>query len=679
MLFRVLLPNGRTGLYRGSWEREGSPLGWRVLVPEGTTGVVAGVSEGTAGGEVSFPDEAPLLGSAQISVVEEVAGDYFLPRGRVLFGLLPSVFLWKRRKLIRPALRETSSLDPRSREIVEYVRRRRQVSPEGLRRKFGSGVVRLLLRKGFLIEESEWVIPRVEVRYYRLKVPLSSALRKVRSQRRRRLILFLSGREGVSEEELLEGGFRREELRDLLRRGILELTHEPPRPIPGKGVEVSEGRLRRGRTLLWGNLQAVLGALKELCARNLSEGRSTLLIAPELKDAERAVQVLRGEFGNRVHEIHSRVPPKRIFSSWFSLQREAGVLVGTYTAALCPLKNLSSVILLNESSPAVKVRSAGGVDLRRIAFLLSRKTGADLLFATPSPSVATYLLVRDGRMEEIDLRRPHPVRVIARKPSEILTSVLLEKLTRFRGKEILLLVPKQGYSYVFCPRCEDLVQCPVCGTFMTYSRRREEVYCTACGHRQENLRCADCEGDLEELGFGVEKVIAAVEEAVGPAESFSFSTYPDWGEEFDATVVVSADSLLSLPTYRAKEELFLYLNRAVLCAREETLVQTVLPEEEVFRLLAEGRERDFYLRELESREREKLPPFWKLALVKTSRRDLAGYVSKVISPHIRVSYSVRENCYHILLRFRERRTLRKIAQLRRRFGRDIIEVRVDPL
>jgi len=42
MLFRVLLPDGRTGLYRGVWEREGSPLGWRVLVPEGTTGVTSG-------------------------------------------------------------------------------------------------------------------------------------------------------------------------------------------------------------------------------------------------------------------------------------------------------------------------------------------------------------------------------------------------------------------------------------------------------------------------------------------------------------------------------------------------------------------------------------------------------------------------------------------------------------
>jgi len=54
-------------------------------------------------------------------------------------------------------------------------------------------------------------------------------------------------------------------------------------------------------------------------------------------------------------------------------------------------------------------------------------------------------------------------------------------------------------------------------------------------------------------------------------------------------------------------------------------------------------------------------------------------VGKVISPHFRVNYSVRENCYHILIRFRERGTLRKIARLRKRFGRDIIEVRVDPL
>jgi len=196
-------------------------------------------------------------------------------------------------------------------------------------------------------------------------------------------------------------------------------------------------------------------------------------------------------------------------------------------------------------------------------------------------------------MREVDLRKPHPVRVFSRKPSQILTPELLDRLSLLKGKKILLLVPKQGYSYVFCPRCEDLVQCATCGTFMTYSRRRDEVYCTACGYRQGDINCAGCGGDLEELGFGIEKVVAAVEESVGLAEDFSFSTYPDWGEEFDVTVVVSADSLLSLPTYRAREELFLYLCRAILCAKEETLVQTVLPEEKVFNLLREGREREF--------------------------------------------------------------------------------------
>jgi primosomal protein N' (replication factor Y) len=268
--------------------------------------------------------------------------------------------------------------------------------------------------------------------------------------------------------------------------------------------------------------------------------------------------------------------------------------------------------------------------------------------------------------------------VIERKPSEILTEELLRILPSFRNRRVLFLVPKQGYSYAFCVRCETLVQCQRCGNLMTYSRVRGILYCTACGFKGEELLCGECEGELEEAGFGIEKVFSAIEETGLLQEGFLFSTYPSWGEKFDVTVVVSADNLLSIPTYRAKEEVFIYLLRATVSSREETLIQTIFPQERVFGLLKKGEERDFYLRELEEREREKLPPFWRLALVKTTRRDLGAYMAKVVSPYLQVAYSPREGCYRILIRFRDRGALRRIGQLLRRFGRDIIEVRVDP-
>ncbi len=679
MLFRVLLPSGRSRLYRGEWKGEGSPLGWRVLVPQGTTGVVVGLAEGRAEGEITFPDSAPLLGSAQLELVGEIAEDYMLPRGRVLFGLLPSAFLWKVERRLFATHRSGAALDALSREILTYVRRRGGVKPESLKKRFGTGPVNLLLRKGFLQERTEWVAPRSESRRFRLSQPLSTALKSVRSVSKRRLILFLSGRDSVSEEELLEWGFRRRDLNDLLRRGLLEIVEAEEHRCPEEGAAPSPvRRIGGGRLFLWGGLREILPALREFCLSKVSGGGSVLIIAAELDDVRRTADVLRTDLKDRVHEIHSKVPPGSVQRSWFTLQRNAGVLVGTFSALLCPLRNLSAVILLNESSPAVRLRSLGGADLRRICFLLARKTGAELVLTAPAPSVSAYLLVRDGRMKLLDLRGKPAVEVLERKPAEILTPALTERIGRSGGGRTLFLVPKQGYSYVFCPRCEDLAECPKCGTLLTYSQSRGKVYCSRCGYVSREPLCGECEGELEELGFGIEKVLSTVEEELGLREGFSFSTHPDWGESWDTVVVVSADSLLSLPTYRAREELFIYLSRAFVSAERELLIQTVLPEEETFRYLREGREKEFYLRELEEREREQLPPFWRLLLIKTARRELVRYVEKTVSPHLKVSFSPREECFHLLVKFRERRTLRKVRRLLGRFRRDIIEVRIDP-
>jgi len=83
MVFRVLLPSGRVKNFKGEWNRDGSPIGFRVLVPSGeggTTGIVVGTSKDTQGtGEIiSFPDSAPLIGQVQLSLVEELSLDYLM-------------------------------------------------------------------------------------------------------------------------------------------------------------------------------------------------------------------------------------------------------------------------------------------------------------------------------------------------------------------------------------------------------------------------------------------------------------------------------------------------------------------------------------------------------------------------------------------------------------------------
>lgn len=681
---RVLIPGGRVRSFRAEWDREQVPVGWRVLVPlkSGTaTGVVVGVGGEEAQQEIlSFPDSKPILDVKSLSLLDELSSDYLLSRGYLLQRLLPSAFFWREEEVIKVARTNLKGLDPKSLEIVEYVKKRRGVKPENLKKRFNPRLIDFLLKRGILRSEKVWNAPSLEERFYSLALPLGDALKKVRSEEKKRLLVFLSGREGVSEEELRGWGFGRSLLRELLKRGILKEESRYPEKIH-EGAEISREVVRRisaDRRLLWSSFVDVLREVEELCLDHISRGMSVLILFPDTAQMYRALDRLRGVLKDRLLEIHSGVPPKKLFESWFSATEGGKVIVGTFLASLCPVERLGSLILFDESSPGVKLRHAGGVDLRRVAYILSKKRGSKLLFTTPAPSLSSYLLFKEGKFSlERKFSLPR-VELFKREAGEILTENALRVLEKEKEKKILLLVPKHGYSYLYCPRCEALVECPRCGTFLTYSLRKKLIYCTNCSYRQEELICPECEGPLEELGFGIERALEVVEGSVGLREGLIFSTHPRWEESYDLSIILSADSLLSVPSYRAREELFLFLLRTSLITKERLIIQTMFPEEESFRCLAEGKLEEFYRLELERREREMLPPFWRLLLLKVSDREIEGYVRKFLSPHLRSTYNRREGCYELLVKFRDRRTLLKVRQLTRRFGKAIIEAKVDP-
>ena len=676
MNFRVILPGGRTGWFRWTGEGGRPDVGWRVLVPGrsgGVTGIVVGKGEGEPEGEIlAVPDEGPLILPHHIDLVDELSRDYLIPRGVLLFKLLPSVFDWYEEEFVKVSGKAVGGLDRKSREVIDYVKSRREVREETLRKKFGSSLVGLLISKGFLVKERRWVKPDLSVRLYTLNLPLQEALKRVKDQRKREIILRLA-EAGEMDEETLKGlGVSRRTLTSLVRRGILKETAQER--SMGKASEHTTilTEIPEKGEVLWGSLDKVVERVGSLC---LGAGGSALILFSGTEVLRKTIRSFREMFGDRIVEIHSAVGTRGMVEGWFSCLRGNRVVLGTFLALLAPLPDLKVVAVMDETSSGVRIPVVG-VDLRRASLLLAKKTGAVPLITAPAPSVASYYLVNQGRMAIRDVRHRRPeVRVFKRSPAEVLTEETVYEV----GDEerVLFLVRKEGYSYAYCPRCEAVSRCPRCGTLLTLSLSRSLLYCTGCRRfRSEDRLCPECGGRVEDTGFGVEKAVEVVEKTLGPKEGFRFSTYPPWGEVYRVVVVLSADSILSLPTFRAEEEFFLYLMRAYTCAEKKIVVQTSFPDITPVKYLAEGKPEEFYRTEMERRRSEKLPPFYRLVLVK-SRRDLGGYIRSVVSQDVRTS--VREGYFDHLIKFRDRNTLLKVADLRKRFGRDIIEVRVDPL
>ena len=684
MNLRVLVAGGKTGVYSCT-EAPEDPVGFRVLIRTksgGRTGVVVGLGNDSPQGEiVSFPDKLPLLRRSQIELLYDLTHDYLFPSaGSLLERLLPSAFLWEEETTVRLKRKVTSGLDRISRQVIEYLLKVRRAKAETLKRKFPQEVVNLLLEKGFLEEVTLWRIPNVERRFYRLKVPQEEALGRLRSEAKRRLILFLSGRLWVSEEEIKEEGFKKSDLRDLVKRGIVE---EESRYVG----EIREVPLRQrppikpllsDKTVLWTDYEEAVNTLEAVAGAELERGRSILVLFPERDQLIRVEEYLRDIFGDRVVSIHALKKPKELIEGWFYASETPSLLLGSYMALLCPIKDPGTVVLFDENSQGNKIKHIRNFDLRRAGYRLALKVGAKFVAVTPAPTVASYYLVeKKGGL----LRKSVKVRdvlLIKRKPSEVLTRELKEEILEHPDKSTLFLVPKHGYSYAYCDVCSDPAECPLCGTLLTYSKQDKRLFCTRCKFKTKTAFCPRCGNEVKPIGFGLEKAMEVVEKTFGLREDFSFDTYPRWGRSWDRVVILSADLLLSVPSYLSEEKLFLYLMRAYGCAKEKLIIQTLFTDHPIFKAVKEGNFEDFLREELSRREREGLPPFWRYVLVESRSEKPVPYIRKGVSPFVRVYQNVEKGLTEILIKFRGEETLKKLREILKKFQRDIVSATVDP-
>ncbi len=667
MLLKVVIPNGQTRLLEWDGVPE-NPLGFRVLFrtkSSGLTGIVVGYGEGEPSGKVhSFPDKLPLILPYHIEVAKELSLHYLEPYGKIIWDFIPSLFDWYEEEVVTPVLGKPVGLDKRSKEVWKYVRQKGEVSYERLKEKFGTELVRLLLEHKILKKEKKWVYPEVDEEIYQLAIPYREALRRARTKKQKELVEFLEGKRFATKEELKEAGFNLRTIKNLLSSGILKLYRDYPRAL--RSVPLSQEKAfkpQKGSFIFSVPYTAAIRRSLNLIQKNLSEGKSTLLLFTEREELFEVAEELYTYFGDRVVEISSRISPKKLYENWFRAQEGGVVVVGSFKAAFSPVKNPESIILFNELGNTKFVKN--GVDLRRVSYLLSKKTGASLEFLTPFYTLESYYGVKRGIFSLEEESFEADVEVFKRK-GEVLTEELYKAIKEREGESFLFLVNKTGYSYLFCPRCDEVVECPECGTFLTYSKEKGKVFCTkrASHYNSDEKICPRCEGEAQELGFGIEKAREVVENLFGRKENWEFDTSPDWKRSFDNVVVLNADNILSVPSYKSHERFLEFVAHALRCARKGFYLQTGVLDEREVKLIKEKNFRELYEEELIRRKEEELPPFVRLVLVE-SPEEIDELLRTEVSEDFGKVYNSKDRVWQYLLKIRSREVLRKLWELKR--------------
>ena len=415
-----------------------------------------------------------------------------------------------------------------------------------------------------------------------------------------------------------------------------------------------------------GKTEVYLNAVEAALARN----KTALILVPEIALTLWVGRLCRARFGTGVAVLHSALPEVERAREWWRVRRgEARVVVGTRSAVFAPVENLGLIVVDEEQEASYKQEETPRYHGRDVAVVRAKLEGAVALLGSATPSLESFQNARSGKyhllqldsrvenrplapVEIVDLREDfkstHRAGPISSKLGEAIAARLAE------GTQSLILINRRGYSwFVICRSCGVGVQCENCSISLTYHKQRGRLECHYCGFsRSVPESCPKCNSEhVYFFGAGAEQLEEKLREkysaakvarldrdsvrtkrayqqvlgdfASGKIDILVGTQMVAKGHDFQRVTlvgVISADSQLSLPDFRAAERTFQLLTQVAGRAGRgdlpgEVLVETYYPEHYAIQLAARQDYLTFFEKELQFRRLLHYPPFTALASI----------------------------------------------------------------
>jgi len=425
----------------------------------------------------------------------------------------------------------------------------------------------------------------------------------------------------------------------------------------GFGVTLLKGVTGSGKTEVY--LEAV--------AACLARGQQALVLLPEIGLTEGFLARVQGRFGARPAEWHSGIPMAERRRLWrMAASGGLQLAVGARSALFLPFRDLGLVVVDEEHDGSYKQEDGVYYHARDMAVLRAQEAGAQVVLASATPSLETWVNARSGRYGRVDLPARYGVaelpemRAIDLRQAELpagrwisdeLAGQVQARLEA--GEQSLLFLNRRGYAPVtLCRACGHQVQCTDCDARMVEHRFLNRLQCHQCGATAPiPTACPACgvEGKMHALGPGVERLDEEVRArfpqarvavlssdlfasaralkaqieaiAAGEAEIVIGTQLVAKGHNFPLLTlvgVIDADLGLQGSDLRAAERCFQLIRQvAGRAGRADrpglALVQTHQPDHPVIRAILSGDDEGFWRAEAAERQALGMPPFGRLA------------------------------------------------------------------
>ena len=428
-----------------------------------------------------------------------------------------------------------------------------------------------------------------------------------------------------------------------------------------------EGVTGSGKTEVY--LQAI--------AHALSQGRSALMLVPEISLTPQMVQRVKERFGKDVAMLHSALSDGERYDEWRRIERkEAKVVVGARSAIFAPLDDLGLIIIDEEHEASYKQEDMPRYQARDVALWRGKYHNCPVVLGSATPDLATRARAQKGVYQQLNLTKringsslPQVTLVDMREavktaPAPDFSQILLDQITErlARKEQVVLMLNRRGYSsFVLCRDCGFVLKCPNCDVSLTLHMDTHSMKCHYCGHEEAiPNRCPSCDSKkIRYYGTGTQKVQAELEKLLPEARILRMDVDTTRkkgaherllakfgaheadillgtqmiakGLDFpDVTLVgvLNADTSLSLPDYRSSERTFQLLTQVSGRAGRadktgQVVIQTYNPEHYAIQLACRQDYEQFFFYEMNLRHLNNSPPYYYTIKITVSAKSEA--------------------------------------------------------
>ncbi len=404
----------------------------------------------------------------------------------------------------------------------------------------------------------------------------------------------------------------------------------------------------------------------------LKLGRRALVLVPEIALTAQTVEIFQKRFGSQVAILHSALGAGERFDEWRRAGNgEARIVVGARSAVFAPIRELGLVIIDEEHDGSYKQDKTPRYHARDVALKRCALENAVLVLGSATPSLESYSRAIRGEYGHATMKR----RIMGRS----LPSVEIVDMTS---------EAKAGTLPILSRRLADEMVSTVerGDVSLTHHKNEGTLRCHHCDHsKPAPTRCSQCDGWM--LGFngaGTEKVAWEVEQLfserglgkvnvlrldrdttiakgahaqilgdfrVGKAPVLIGTQMVTKGLDFPRVTlvgVISADTALNVPDFRAAERTFQLLSQvAGRAGRGDTpgqvLIQTLAADDPAIRAAAAHDFDSFVNAEIESRQQIPNPPFSHAVNVISTHTDEALAKSRLERLAIKFNDAIAQN------------------------------------